>query len=97
MYLSLPCFLTSFTWYFAASEFLLRKHRGFREGPFQMDVADLFIRASEAFASGLSGCFYQPAVGDKILYTFKTRDILYLIEDYQTEYSADTRNRPHFV
>jgi len=49
-----------------------------------MDVADLFIGASEAFASGLSGCFYQPAVGDKILYTFKTRDIMYLIEDYQT-------------
>jgi len=65
-----------------------KKYGSLREGPFQMDVADLPAGASEAFTSGLSGWFNQPAVGDEILHSFKTGDIMYLIENDQTEYPA---------
>ena len=57
------------------------------------DVADLFTRASETFASGLSGGFDQPAVGYEILHPWETVDIVDLIEYYQPEYSADAWNR----
>src|SRR4030095_2223082 len=45
-----------------------KRHRGFREGPLQMDVANLRAPGAVALAGGLPSTLHQAAVGGKILH-----------------------------
>jgi hypothetical protein len=40
---------------------------GFREGPLEVDVADLLAGGAVVFTGGLASAFYQAAIGDELL------------------------------
>ena len=56
-------------------------HRGFRERPLQVRVADLAARVAEDLAAGFLGRLDQPPVGQEILHPLETLDSLDLIDD----------------
>ena len=69
------------------------KNRGFREGPFEVGVADLLAGGSQALSSGFLGAFDKPAVGDEILDTREAFDVVNLVENDECQNFPDTRNR----
>jgi hypothetical protein len=44
-----------------------KQYRGFREGPFQIGIANLLARGAILLTRGLLGTLDQTAIGDKIL------------------------------
>lgn len=71
---------------------LEEKHGCLGEGPLEMSVADLFATGAVFFAIGFFDALDQTAVGDKILDRGETCDGFDLVEEDQTEDSADAGN-----
>ena len=68
---------------------LEEKDRCLGEGPLKMSVTDLFTTGSVFFAVGFFDALDQTAVGDEILDRGEALDGFNLVEDDQTEDSAD--------
>ena len=64
----------------------------FREGPFQVGVADLFSRGANDLACRFLCTFDESAVGDEVLYSGKPVNVVDLIENSEAEDSSDARN-----
>jgi len=56
-----------------------------------VEVTDLLVRVTDPFSIWLFGWLYEACVGRKVLYCWKSFDILYLVEDDQRQYLANTR------
>src|SRR4030095_14604395 len=61
----------------------------FREGPLEVNVADLFAGEPIVFPSRLATALDETTIGDKLLHTGETRDVMNLVENGQGQDLAD--------
>ena len=66
---------------------------GFREGPFEMDVADLAAGGADPLACGFFGTLDQAGIGGKVLNAGEAADVVDLVEDCHGQDLADTGQR----
>src|SRR5205809_2344055 len=69
------------------------KNRRFREGPFQMRIADLGADGTVNLAGGLFLGLHQTAVGNEILNRREARNVVDFIQKHQGQNLADARKR----
>jgi hypothetical protein len=67
-----------------------KEYSGFGEGPFEMGVTDLFTTGAIFFAVGFFDALDEAAVGDEILDRGEAFDGFDLVEDDQSQDSADS-------
>jgi len=60
-----------------------KEYRGFREGPLEVDIADLFTGSSVSFPCRLFGALDQPSIGDEVLNCREAVDVMDLVENDQ--------------
>ena len=65
--------------------------RGLREGPLQMDVADLGSSGSELLARRAVLALHEPRVREKVLDAWEAADVVDLVEDRERQDLADAR------
>ena len=70
---------------------------GFREGPFEMGVTDLFSGGSVAFSCRLLERFDEPAVGGEFLDPRESVDVVNFIEDDEGQDFSDAVHGPKAV
>ena len=58
-----------------------------------MNVADLFAGEPIVFPGRLATALHQAAIGDKLLHTGETRDVVNLVENGQGQDLADAGDR----
>ena len=58
----------------------------FREGPLEVNVADLFAGEAIVLSSRLATALHQTAVGDKLLHPREASDVMNLVENRQGQY-----------
>lgn len=69
----------------------------FREGPLKVNIADLFAGEPIVFPSRLATALHQATIGDKLLHTGETRDVMNLIKNRQGQDLADAWDRAEQV
>ena len=65
---------------------------GFREGPYEMSISDLFPARAGFFPAGLFGVFDQAAIRDEVLDGGEAMDVFDFIEADQAQDSSDARD-----
>src|SRR5688572_21047746 len=65
----------------------------FRKGPLEMNVANLFAGEAIVLPSRLATALDETTVGDKLLHTGETRDVMDLVENSQGQDLTDAGDR----
>ena len=65
----------------------------FREGPLEMNVADLFAGEPIVLPGRLATALHQATIGDKLLHPLEARDVMDLVENGQGQDFSDARDR----
>ncbi len=70
-------------------------HRGFRERPFEVGVADLLARVPQHLARRALGRLHQAPIGQELLHAGKATNVLDLVEDGEPQHLAHAVDRAH--
>src|SRR5262245_37373426 len=74
-----------------------KQDRGFREGPLEVNVANLFAGESIVLPGRLTTALHQTTVGDKLLYTREATDVVNFVENGQGQDLTDAGDRAEQV